>query len=167
MGPGFSARTLRTPGAGDPISVTVGSRPARPVRLVVSLVAGPAAGAAEGGLLVGDAALPRVAGRDGQAAVEAACDGESGKMITVIRGDTDHYTCETGLAPLEEVANGVKTLPKNWINDDGCSLAFQYYKYCLPLIQGEASPVFENGLPVFCELNRSRVQRQTETYEPS
>ena len=36
----------------------------------------------------------------GQAAVEAAIDGETDKMVTLMRGDGEHYTSETGLAPL-------------------------------------------------------------------
>jgi hypothetical protein len=47
----------------------------------------------------------------GQAAVKAAIAGETDKMVTLVRGDTDHYTCETGLAPLSDIANGVKKLP--------------------------------------------------------
>src|SRR5258708_30811741 len=38
----------------------------------------------------------------GQAAVKAAINGESGKLITLVRGDGDNYTCETGLTPLTE-----------------------------------------------------------------
>src|SRR5690606_23699402 len=34
----------------------------------------------------------------GEAAVEAAINGETDKMVTLVRGDTDHYSCETGLA---------------------------------------------------------------------
>src|SRR5690606_20431519 len=75
----------------------------------------------------------------GQAAVEAAVNGQTDKMVTLLRGDGDHYSCETGLAPLSEIANGVKKLPRDWINEDGVSMNFQFLRYAQPLIQGETA----------------------------
>lgn len=100
----------------------------------------------------------------GQAAVIAAIKGETDKMVTLIRGDNDSYSCETGLAPLSEVANGVKMLPKNWINDDGVSLNFQFVKYASPFIQGEVEVPYEHGLPKFVHLSRSRVEKSLPGY---
>ncbi|MCC5839037.1 MAG: 6-phosphofructokinase [Opitutales bacterium] len=95
----------------------------------------------------------------GQAAVKAAIGGITDKMITLLRGDTDNYTCETGLADLSEVANGVKQLPRNWINEDGVSLNYQFTKYALPLIQGEVEVPRENGVPAFIRLSKVRVDK--------
>ncbi|HWA85380.1 MAG TPA: 6-phosphofructokinase [Opitutus sp.] len=95
----------------------------------------------------------------GQAAVLAAVRGETDKMVTLVRGDGDHYTCETGLAPLSEIANGVKKLPREWINDDGTSMNFQFLRYAQPLIQGEVAVPFENGVPVFARLDKVRVDK--------
>ena len=95
----------------------------------------------------------------GQAAVRAALDGITDKMITLMRGDTDHYTCETGLADLTEVANGVKHLPANWINEDGTSMSFQFIKYATPLIQGEVDIPRENGLPQYIQLAKIPVDK--------
>jgi len=101
----------------------------------------------------------------GQAAVRAAVAGESGKMVILVRGDGDHYTCETGLANLADVvAAGPKPFPPTWINEDGLSLNFQYSKYALPLIQGEVKTPFENGVPKFVSLVRSQVARRLESY---
>ncbi len=101
----------------------------------------------------------------GQAGVRAAVAGESGKMVTLLRGDSDTYTCETGLTPLEDVANGVKTIPQNWINDDGVSMNFQFVKYAQPLIQGEVEVPTVQGLPVFAQLGRVRVSRQLPAHD--
>lgn len=101
----------------------------------------------------------------GQAAVRAAVAGESDRMVTLLRGDGDHYTCETGLTPLSEVAVASKPLPAHWINEDGASLSFQYQKYAQPLIQGEVAVPFENGLPKFADLAFVRVQKTLEPYE--
>src|SRR5207237_6034977 len=84
----------------------------------------------------------------GQAAVLAAIDGQTDKMVTIVRGDGDHYTSETGLAPLSEVANTVKKLPREWINEDAVSMNFQFLRYAQPLIQGEVVLPHENGAPM-------------------
>ena len=89
----------------------------------------------------------------GQAAVLAGVGGETGKMVTLVRSEADVYSCETGLADLNEVANGVKKLPAEWVNEDGISMNFQYHRYALPLIQGEVDIPYNNGMPVFAHLN--------------
>ncbi len=95
----------------------------------------------------------------GQAAVKAAIRGETDKMVTLLRGDQDHYTVETGLAPLSEIANGVKKLPREWINEDGISMNHQFLRYATPLIQGETPVHYENGLPAFARLDKVRVEK--------
>ncbi len=101
----------------------------------------------------------------GQAAVRAAIDGQSGKMITLLRGDSEQYVCETGLAPLSELATGIKALPLEWVHEDGVSMNHQFHKYAQPLIQGEIAVPYANGLPVFAELKRRRVEKRLEAYE--
>src|SRR5208283_398478 len=101
----------------------------------------------------------------GQAAVRAAIAGETDKMVTLVRGETDHYTCETGLAPLSEIANGVKKLPREWINEDNVSMNFQFQRYAQPLIQGEVSVPYDNGLPAFARLDKVRVEKLLPAYE--
>ena len=101
----------------------------------------------------------------GEAAVEAAVRGETDKMVTILRGDGDQYTAETGLAPLSEVANNVKKLPREWINEDGISMNFQFIRYIQPLVQGEIAVPYDNGAPVFARLEKDRVEKQLPAYE--
>jgi len=101
----------------------------------------------------------------GQAAVRAAVAGETDKCVILVRGDTDQYSCETALVPLSEIANGVKALPKEWINEDGVSMNFQFSRYALPLIQGEVQVPFENGLPAFVRLEKVGVDKLLPAYE--
>ena len=102
----------------------------------------------------------------GQAAVRAAVEqAETDKMVTLVRGDTEHYTCETGLAPLSDIANSVKKLPREWVNDDGVSMSNQFIRYAQPLIQGETHVPFDNGLPIFARLEKVRVDKQLPPYE--
>ncbi len=101
----------------------------------------------------------------GQAAVAAAIAGETDKMVTLLRGDTDHYTCETGLAPLADIANGVKPLPQDWIHEDGVSMNHQFIRYASPLIQGEVPVPYENGLPVVAHLGKIRVSKKLSAFQ--
>ena len=96
----------------------------------------------------------------GEAAVIAAVDGETDKMVTLLRAESETYKCETGLAPLSEIANGVKKLPEGWINEDGVTMSYQFYKYALPLIQGEVQVPYENGVPILAQLKCEKIQRQ-------
>ncbi|MCH2036164.1 MAG: 6-phosphofructokinase, partial [Puniceicoccaceae bacterium] len=89
-----------------------------------------------------------------------AINGETDKMVTLLRSDGENYVCETGLAPLSEIANGVKKLPQGWINEDGVSMSFNFYKYALPLIQGEADVPYENGVPILAKLKFEKVARK-------
>lgn len=101
----------------------------------------------------------------GEAAVEAAINGETDKMVTLVRGDGDTYKSETGLAPLTDVANSVKKLPREWINEDGISMNFQFLRYAQPLIQGEITIPHDNGVPVFARLDKSRADKVLPAYE--
>ncbi len=101
----------------------------------------------------------------GQAAVKAAVNGETDKMVTLVRGDGDHYICETGLAPLADIANGVKKLPREWVNEDGVSMNFQFARYATPLIQGEIAIPHDTGLPVFAHLEKVSVDRILPPHE--
>ena len=101
----------------------------------------------------------------GKAAVQAAIAGKTDKMVTLTRGDSDNYVCETGLADLSEIANGVKHLPAAWINEDGVSLNYQFVKYASALIQGEVKVPHENGLPKFVKLGKSSVPQVLPPYD--
>ena len=101
----------------------------------------------------------------GQAAVKAAVAGENDKCVILVRGDTDQYTCETALVALSEIANGVKKLPREWINEDGISMSFQFHRYALPLVQGEVPVPFDNGLPAFARLSKVRAEKLLPPYE--
>ncbi|MDX2111913.1 MAG: 6-phosphofructokinase [Verrucomicrobiota bacterium] len=100
----------------------------------------------------------------GQTAVEVAIEGTTDKMITIVRGENEQYSSETGLADLQEVANSVKSIPANWINEDKTSLNFQFVKYATPLIQGEVKIPHDNGVPNFVRLHKERVSRRLDHY---
>ncbi len=103
----------------------------------------------------------------GQAAVKAAIDGQSGKMVAMVRTDSDKYGVETTLVDLEEIANGVKHFPENWIAEDRISISYQFNKYILPLIQGEVVVPYENGLPTFARLSKNKIAPMLPSYDIS
>lgn len=89
----------------------------------------------------------------GAAAVQAALRGETDMMITLLRDETaGFYRCFTGTAPLSDVANVEKKVPAEWIASTGSYLQDAFLKYAHPLIDGQVSPVFRNGLPDFVHL---------------
>jgi 6-phosphofructokinase len=100
----------------------------------------------------------------GQAAVKAAMDGETDKMVILVRGEGEAYSCETGLAPLSEIANGVKEIPEDWISEDGVSMTAKFIKYAQPLVMGEVEVPFENGVPAYVRLSKRRVRKVLDPF---
>lgn len=88
----------------------------------------------------------------GRAAVEAASAGVTGKMMTIERVSTDPYVSRPGCEDIEKIANMVKAVPDEFINDRGNGITEAGIKYLLPLISGESYPAYENGLPVYISL---------------
>jgi ATP-dependent phosphofructokinase / diphosphate-dependent phosphofructokinase len=72
----------------------------------------------------------------GKMGVHALLDGESDKMVTLIRQDEPTYHCITGLAELDKVANVQRLLPDNYLNENKTMVTPAFYDYALPLIGG-------------------------------
>ena len=85
--------------------------------------------------------------RVGGAAVAAALQGKSGVASVFVRACNKPYRCETGVVDIHEIANLEKTVPLDWISEDGAGLTQAYLDYARPLIQGELTPYFADGLP--------------------
>jgi 6-phosphofructokinase 1 len=85
-------------------------------------------------------------------------------MVIMSRTGKEQYGVETLLAPLADIANGVKVFPEKWIGEDKMSIHPDFARYALPLIQGELQIPYEQGLPRYAELSKKRVQRLLEAY---
>lgn len=83
----------------------------------------------------------------GGAAVKAAAEGDSGKMVVIDRVSDDPYQSATGIYDVHKIANGEKLVPRNWINEDGTYVTDEFVAYVSPLIQGDYPSVMVNGLP--------------------
>lgn len=82
----------------------------------------------------------------GSAAVKYAVEGNTDMMVSIVKND-DGFT--TSLTPLEEVAGDIKTFPKEWIDEENRWITNEAIDYIAPLVQGEAKPIFKNGLPEY------------------
>ncbi|SHF46458.1 pyrophosphate-dependent phosphofructokinase [Modicisalibacter ilicicola DSM 19980] len=96
----------------------------------------------------------------GRKAVELALEGQNAKMPAIKRISDDPYEWRIDAAPLAEVANQEKFMPREYIRDDGFGITDACRRYLSPLIQGEDFPPFDNGLPRMAELKLVKVERK-------
>ncbi len=100
----------------------------------------------------------------GKAAVEYALAGENSIMPTIVRKSSSPYVWEIGKAPLSEVANVEKMMPKEFITADGFGITDACKEYLYPLIQGEDYPPFSNGMPDYVTLRNMPLARKLEEF---
>ena len=99
----------------------------------------------------------------GKAAVELALRGRTAVMPTIVRKSNRPYRWTTGVADLEQVANVEKTLPRDYISEDGFHITAKCRQYLLPLIQGEDYPPYKHGLPAYVTLKNVPVPKKLST----
>ena len=88
-------------------------------------------------------------------AVQCAISGVSGKMIGIERDMSGgNYAGKMVLAPLTDVANLEKKVPRDWINEEGNNVNEKFFEYALPLIQGEPKRVIEQSMPRYSKLKK-------------
>ena len=76
----------------------------------------------------------------GRAAVRHALDGETNRMVSIVRVGDDPYASETGLTSLEPVGGAHKTMPAEFLDSEGMPTG-AFLDYALPLI-GDPLPTF-------------------------
>jgi len=101
----------------------------------------------------------------GKTAVELALAGKTSVMPTIVRVSSNPYRWEVGVAPLSEVANREKTMPREFITEDGYGITEICREYLLPLIQGEDYPPYKNGLPAYVTLKNAAVEKKLPPFE--
>ncbi|MCY4198564.1 MAG: 6-phosphofructokinase [Gammaproteobacteria bacterium] len=102
----------------------------------------------------------------GEAAVELAVQGETGVMPTIERVSDDPYEWRIGKARLEDVANVEKTMPNDFVSEDGFGISEAARTYLNPLIAGEDYPAYHQGLPRWAVLKRISVARKLASRAP-
>ena len=90
----------------------------------------------------------------GSFGVTAAIKGETGKMVAFKRQspltlDAD-YVLNYATEDVNEICNKEKTVPLEWISEDGSDVTEAFLAYARPLVRGNVSvPTDENDLPKF------------------
>jgi ATP-dependent phosphofructokinase / diphosphate-dependent phosphofructokinase len=99
----------------------------------------------------------------GRAAVEFAIAGKTAVMPAIRRLSDEPYRWDIIEAPLSEVANKEKSLPRDFISADGFGITEAARRYLAPLIVGEAYPPFKNGLPDYVKLQNAATPKRLTT----
>ena len=94
--------------------------------------------------------------RVGEVAVSKAIEGESDKMVTLVRKDSKEYSCETGLVDLEKVALKTRKVPDAFMNENGNFVTSEFMDYARPLIGGP--------LPEYTRLRKRTIERRLLDY---
>lgn len=90
----------------------------------------------------------------GGAAVKAADEGDTGKMVVIDRVSDDPYQSTAGIYDVHRIANHEKLVPRSWMNRDGNYVTEEFVNYIEPLIHGDYQPFMVNGLPQHLVLKR-------------
>ena len=93
-------------------------------------------------------------------AVKYAAKGMNGVMPIIVRGKGDKYSWKIEPAELSKIANVEKKLPKAFISKSGMDVTSKAIKYLQPLIEGESSPKFKNGIPEIKKLKLVEVKKK-------
>ena len=83
----------------------------------------------------------------GKGAVEAAVNGNTGIMMTIERVSAEPYKSAVGYAEIAKIANEVRHVPDEFINENHDGITEEGIKYLAPLIMGEVAVEYECGLP--------------------
>jgi 6-phosphofructokinase 1 len=83
----------------------------------------------------------------GRAAVDCALSGKTAQMMTIDRKDEAEYSVSYGSADISGIANAVRSVPREYINERGNGVTEECLHYLAPLIIGEVNPIYEAGMP--------------------
>ena len=83
----------------------------------------------------------------GGAAMKAADEGDSGKMVVMKRLSDDPYQMGTEVKDVHKIANDERLVPREWVNEEGTYVTNEFITYVRPLIQGDVAPIMVDGIP--------------------
>jgi ATP-dependent phosphofructokinase / diphosphate-dependent phosphofructokinase len=86
----------------------------------------------------------------GQMGARAVLEGESDKMVTLVRHMDPSYHCTTGLVDLAGIANAQRLMPHEYLNPDKTMVTQAFYDYALPLLG--------DPLPHHAKLEKIRIE---------
>lgn len=83
----------------------------------------------------------------GKAAIKIVDEGSTGMMVAIERVSNAPYQSTYAIHEIDKVANGERTVPREWINEEGDYVTQEFIDYAKPLIEGEFYPYIVNGIP--------------------
>lgn len=84
----------------------------------------------------------------GREAVRAASQGVTRQMMTIERVSTNPYVTRISHSDVSAIANKIKAVDDKFINERGNNVTDECVEYLLPLIRGERTPEYVDGIPV-------------------
>ena len=84
---------------------------------------------------------------------DRALDDKTGIMPVLLRTNNQPYQWSIGEGDLKDIANAEKTLPENFISEDGFRITQAGVDYLKPLTIGESYPKFKDGVPIYEQLD--------------
>ncbi len=88
----------------------------------------------------------------GALAAETALNGAGGIISCIERVSDDPYAVTYTTKAVKDIANKVRHVPREMINDAGNGVTSAFKTYAAPLVEGEIWPEYKNGFPVYCKL---------------
>lgn len=88
----------------------------------------------------------------GKNAVKLAAENQNGVMSTLTRVPGPNYKVTYGAADISGIADREKKVPEEWITSEGNGVTEEMINYLKPLVQGELSCKYENGIPKYIVL---------------
>lgn len=92
-------------------------------------------------------------GREG---VIAVLEGKTGEMASLHRVSEEPYQVRYDSVPISKVANHEKMIPEEWIINHDTDVSKELINYMKPLIQGEVTVEYKDGIPNYMLLFKGK-----------
>lgn len=89
----------------------------------------------------------------GEHGVAIAEDGVTASMVCLNRISNTPYTVVCDHAEIKDIANEARSIPREWINEKGNDVLPELIEYLTPLIQGEVSIEYKDGVPSYMNVS--------------
>lgn len=90
----------------------------------------------------------------GQAALNYANEGFTGYMVGIERTSDAPYSSKQFLVETNKVANNIKYVPSDWINEEHNNVNEKAYEYIKPLVDGNIDLEYEDCMPKYSVFNK-------------
>lgn len=101
----------------------------------------------------------------GKGAIEAVVKGVDDVMIGIERVRDQPYRWRLNHVNLSKVANVERKLPSTYRTRNGYGITARARRYLQPLIQGEAYPAYQRGMPRYATVKNQLVAKKLPEYE--